>query len=260
MLRRAFRDMPASLLMAGAGIVLAAAVLFSGGGASASPGCWYGEITLVSRPSLSAPSPAHVGDTITSSGGGWSACGGVPFTGFYKEWLRDGAVFSGPEWVAGWPADVTYTIQSEDVGHAISSAVSACNDEYGCYLPYAQSSNTITPSPMPPPPPPPPPPAAPIAVRGHVHDVNGSPVAGASVALYLDLDPDESATQDVPFDRATTDSAGFYVLRAAYSDGLVDQDRWANFAVEGTAGDVPYYAVAGRRWNGDRWLTPEEVV
>jgi hypothetical protein len=47
----------------------------------------------------------------------------------------------------------------------------------------------------------------------------------------------------------------------AYSDDLVDEDGWANFAVEGTAGDVPYYAVAPRKWNGvDTWMTPEQVV
>jgi hypothetical protein len=258
MLRRAFRERPAPLLVAGVGIVLAAAILLSGGRASASTGCWYGQITLVSRPSLSAPNPAHVGDTITSTGGGWSACGGEAFTGFYKEWLRDGAVISGPEWVPGWPSEFTYTIQGDDVGHAISSAVSACNDDYGCYLPYAESSNTITPGQ---PPPPPPPAGLPVVVEGHVHDENGSPVAGASVALYSDLDPDTSATQDAPLDRATTDSGGSYVLRVAYSGDLVDQDGWANFAVEGTAGDVPYYAVAARKWNGvDTWLTPEQVV
>ena len=50
--RRAFRNTPAALLMAGAGIILVAAVLLSGGRASASVDCWYGEISLSSLPSL----------------------------------------------------------------------------------------------------------------------------------------------------------------------------------------------------------------
>jgi hypothetical protein len=208
---------------------------------------------------LSAPSPARLGDTITSTGGAWRTCGGVPFTGFYKEWLRDGAVISGPDWVEGPPADFTYTIQQADIGHEIRSAVSACDEEYGCYLPYAQSSNSVTPGDVPPPPPPPA--GLPVAVQGHVHDLNGSPVSGASVALYRDLDTETSATQDAPLDRTTTDSEGFYVLRVAYSADLVDEDGWANFAVEGTAGDVPYYASAARKWNGvDTWLTPEQAA
>lgn len=259
MLRRAFRKPPTLPLVVGVAIAVAASILLSGSHALASPGCWYGEIILGARPVLSAPNPARAGDTITSSGGAWSTCGGVPFTGFYKEWLRDGVVISGPDWVEGPPANFTYTIQQADLGHAIRSGVSACDEEYGCYLPYAQSSNAIVPGDSPPPPPPPA--ALPVAAQGHVRDLNGSPVPGATVALYRDLDPDTSATQEAPLDRTTTDSDGFYILRVAYSGDLVDQDGWANFAVEGTAGDVPYYAVAPRKWNGvDTWMTPEEVA
>ena len=242
MLRRASGEPSIFPLAAAAATAAATALLLSGGHASAGTNCIPGEIRLGSRPVLSAPNPARPGDTITSTGGAWSTCNGEPFTGFYKEWLRDGAVINGPDWVEGPPADFTYTIQQADVGHEIRSAVSACDEEYGCYLPYAQSSNAVVPGDAPPPPPPPPPAEVPVAVQGHVHDLNGSPVAGASVALYRNLDTDSSAAQFAPLDRATTDSEGFYVLRVAYRDELVDEDGWANFAVEGTAGDVPYYA------------------
>jgi len=213
-----------------------------------------------SRPVLSAPNPAHVGDTITSTGGAWSTCQGEPFTGFYKEWLRDGVVIRGPDWVEGPPGSFTYTIQADDVGHEIRSGVSACDEDWGCYLPYAQSSNAVIPGDAPPPPPPPPP-AAPEAVHGHVVDANGAPVAGASVALYRDLDTDGSGAQDNALDRSTTDENGFYSLHVAYSPDLVDAEGWVNFAVEGTAGDVPYYDATSRRWDGvGNWLTPDEVA
>jgi hypothetical protein len=260
MLRRALPESPTFLLFVGAGVALAAAFLLSGGRAIAGSSCWYGQIFMNGRPLLSAPSPAHVGDTITSTGGAWSTCQDEPFTGFYKEWLRDGVVIGGPDWVEGPPASFTYTIQAEDIGHEIRSAVSACDIDYGCYLPYAESSNAVIPGDAPPPPPPPPI-DLPVAVHGHVLDLNGSPVAGASVALYRDLDSDGSVTQNAPLDRTTSDSDGAYVLRVAYSSDLVDEDGWANFAVEGTSGDVPYYAVAARRWNGnDTWLTPDQAA
>ena len=242
------------LLVAAAALAIVVATLAGGGRAHAGTNCWYGEITLSSRPLLTAPNPAHAGDTITSSGGGWATCGGEPFTGFYKEWLRDGAVVSGPDWVEGAPAGFTYTIQPADVGHELRSAVSACDDDYGCYLPYAQSSNSVVPVS---PPPPPPPPTPPVAVRGYVHDVNGQPVAGAAVVLYAVLD--DSGSQSAPIDRTTSGSDGYYELHAD-PEGLTDDQGWANLAVEGTAGDVPYYAVASRKWDGgDGWQGPDQA-
>jgi hypothetical protein len=253
MSRRTLRGTAWPLLAAAAALAAVVAVLAGGGRARAGTVCRYGEITLSSSPLLSAPNPAHPGDTITSSGGGWATCGGEAFTGFYKEWLRDGAVVSGPDWVDGAPDSFTYTIQAADVGHVLRSAVSACDDDYGCHLPYAQSSNSVVPESTPPPPPPPPPP---VAVQGYVHDENGQPVTGAAVVLYGVLD--ETGSQSAPLDRTTTGSEGFYVLHAA-PDGLTDDDGWANLAVEGTAGDVPYYAVASRKWNGSTWLGADQV-
>jgi len=256
MSRRASRGRPASLLTAALGIAVLAAVLLAGGRARAGTDCRYGEITLASRPILSAPSPTRPGDVVTSTGGGWSTCGGEAFTGFYKEWLRDGAVIAGPDWVDGVPDSFTYTVQQADVGHELRSAVSACDEDYGCYLPYAQSSNSVIPLN---PPPPPPPPAPPIAVQGHVHDSSGAPVAGATVALYVDLDTGGSAEQGAPLDRVTTNGDGFYALRTS-ANGLTDEAGWANFAVEGTAGDVPYYAVATRKWDGSgAWLGADQA-
>ena len=129
---------------------LAAAVLMIGSpraSASAIP-CVYGAITMAASPTLTAPSPAYPANTITSSGGSWSC--GAPFTGFWKEWLRDGVVVAGPTWVVGPPGSFAYTVQSADVGHAIRSAVLPCNDEVGCAGSYAQSSNSVTPVSRPP--------------------------------------------------------------------------------------------------------------
>src|SRR5689334_17791744 len=94
----------------------ATALLFAGAqrAAAASPQCHYGEITLNVPPHLTAPDPTHPGDTITSTGGSWTSCG-VPFSHFYKEWLRDGVVISGPDDVAGAPASFTYTVVPADV-------------------------------------------------------------------------------------------------------------------------------------------------
>src|SRR5256885_1748124 len=153
------------LLAAAVGVAVLAAVAGAGRGLAGTD-CLYGQITMSSRPLLSAPSPAQGGDTITSSGGGWAVCGGEGINGFNKEWLRDGTVVSGPDWVAGWPDSFTYTIQAADVGS--------------------------------------------------------------------------------------------YPLRAS-PDGLTDADGWVNFAVEGTAGDVPYYAVATRQWNGSDWLSADQA-
>jgi len=241
------------LLAAAVGVAVLAAVAGAGRGVAGTD-CLYGQITMSSRPLLSAPSPAQVGDTITSSGGGWAVCGGEGINGFNKEWLRDGTVISGPDWVAGWPDSFTYTIQAADVGHELRSAVSPCDDDFGCYTPPAQSSNAVVPVA----PPPPPPPSPPIAVQGHVYDSTGAPVSGAAVVLYRDLETDGSAGDATPLDRTTTASDGSYVLRAS-PDGLTDADGWVNFAVEGTAGDVPYYAVATRQWNGSDWLSADQA-
>jgi hypothetical protein len=236
------------LLAVAAVLALAFAALVGGGPARAGTTCRYGEITLSSPPLLSAPDPAHPGDTVTSTGGGWAACGGEPFTGFYKEWLRDGAVVSGPDWVDGAPSSFTYTIQPADVGHVLRSAVSACDEDFGCYLPYAQSSNSVVAvSPSPPP----------VAVDGYVRDANGQPVAGAAVALYAVLDG--SGSQSTPIDRTTSASNGYYELHAD-PEGLTDDQGWSNLAVEGTSGDVPYYAVASRRWDGSgSWQSPDQA-
>jgi hypothetical protein len=247
------------MLVAAVGAALVG--LVSGGGrAGAATDCWYGAITLSSPPLLSAPDPAHVGDTITSSGGGWATCGGEAINGFNKEWLRDGTVISGPDWVDGWPGSFTYTVQAADVGHELRSAVSPCDDDFGCYTPPAQSSNAVVPVSTPPPPPPPA--NDPIVAQGYVTDLKGLDVSGAIVELYLNLDT--NGTQSSPLDVTTTDESGHYVLRAPYEGAVADvgdaNDGWVNFDVLGTSGDVPYNNVAARRWDGGegRWLTPEE--
>src|SRR3954454_25104029 len=116
---RASRGRPASLLTAAAGIAVLAAVLLAGGRARAGTDCRYSEITLASRPILSAPSPTRQGDVVTSTGGGWSTCGGETFTGFNKKWLRDVAVITGPDCAAGVPDGFAYTVQQADVGHEL---------------------------------------------------------------------------------------------------------------------------------------------
>lgn len=133
------------------GAMLACAALALARGASAVPLCNAGQIVKVADPALSAPSPAYVGNTITSSGGSWTSCGQA-FTGFYTEWLRDGAVVSGPTFVASSPGSFTYVVQDADVGHSIRSAVLPCNAD-GCYDAYASSSNAIVPISSAPPPP-----------------------------------------------------------------------------------------------------------
>jgi len=181
MQRRAY----AVLLAATASAMAAAACLAGGAPAATGPQCNYGEITLNVSPVLSAPNPTRPGDTITSTGGSWTSCG-VPFSSFYKEWLRDGVVISGPTQVAGAPASFTYTVQSADVGHAIRSAVRPCNDESGCYATFVQSSNAITPSntPQPPQTPPPQPQPAPVVAQCFVRVTTGVPVSGSLVMIY----------------------------------------------------------------------------
>jgi hypothetical protein len=256
------RGRHAAPLMAGIAGAIAAAALFAGASlAGGSPQCNYGEITLNASPVLSAPNPTYPGNTITSSGGSWTSCG-VPFTRFYKEWLRDGVVFSGPTEVAGAPASFTYTVQSRDVGHAIRSAVKPCNDEAGCYAPFAQSSNAIVPSNPPPPPPPPPPP---VVAQGYVRDPTGVPVSGALVQLYRDPAVGSSVSFS-PLDTATTGDSGFFVLRSAYTAELrgdaAANGGYVNFDVLGSADDFPYYSGVTRTYdsNSGIWLTPEQAV
>ncbi len=139
------------------GVMLACTALALAFARSASglPSCNAGQIVKAADPTLSAPSPTTPGSTITSSGGSWTSCG-ESFTGFYKEWLRDGAVVSGPTFVASSPVSFAYVVQAADVGHSIRSAVLPCNAD-GCYSAYASSTNAIVPvAPVSPPPPPPP--------------------------------------------------------------------------------------------------------
>ena len=79
---RVLRSTYSPLLAAAAALAIVVAALMGGGRARAGTTCWYGEITLSSRPLLTAPNPAHAGDTITSSGGGWATCGGEPRVSF----------------------------------------------------------------------------------------------------------------------------------------------------------------------------------
>jgi hypothetical protein len=240
------------------------AVVFAGAqrAAAASPQCHYGEITLNVAPVLRAPNPTRPGDTITSTGGSWTSCG-VPFSRFYKEWLRDGVVFSGPDAVQGAPASFTYIVQPGDVGHQIRSAVMPCNDDTGCYGSFVQSSNAIVPSNPPPPPPPPPP--APVVAQGYVRDPTGVPVSGAVVGLFRDP-PVGSGASYAPLDSATTGTDGFFVLRSAYTDDLrgdaAANGGYVNFDVMGSSDSVGYYGGVTRTYDATAgiWLTPEQAV
>ena len=62
--------------------------------------CAIGTIVVTDAPSLERPQPGLTGNTITSTSGGFTSCG-EPISGFYKEWLRNGAVVSGPTWTTG---------------------------------------------------------------------------------------------------------------------------------------------------------------
>ena len=244
---------------------MAVALLFAGAqrAAAASPQCHYGEITLNVAPVLSAPNPARPGDTITSSGGSWTSCG-VPFSHFFKEWLRDGVVISGPDQVAGAPGSFTYTVQQADVGHQIRSAVQPCNDDVGCYGSFVQSSNAIVPS-NPSPPPPPPPPPAPVVAQGYVRDPSGVPVSGVVVELFRDPSVG-SAGSYAPLDSATTGTDGFFVLRSPYTDELrgdaAANGGYVNFDVMGSSDSVGYYGGVTRTYatTAGVWLTPEQAV
>jgi hypothetical protein len=259
MQRRAF----AALLAAGLATAMAAAAVLAGSTRAGTPQCNYGEITLSVPPALSAPNPTYPGDTITSSGGTWTSCG-IAFSGFYKEWLRDGAVMSGPTFVAGAPSSFTYTVTQADVGHSIRSAVRPCNNEVGCYPAFVQSSNAITPT-NPPPPPPPPPPPEPVVADGYILDPTGAPVSGALVELYRDPVVGSNLSLS-PLDSATTDTRGFFVLRSSYTDELRgDADGnggYVNFDVLGASDDASYFSGVTRTYRGtnDIWLTPEQAV
>ena len=77
-----------------------------------------GQIVKAADPTLSAPSPTYPGNTITSSGGAWTSCGDA-ITGFYKEWLRDGAVVNGPTFVASAPGRSPTSSRPPTPGHWI---------------------------------------------------------------------------------------------------------------------------------------------
>jgi len=86
-------------------------------------------------PAVSAPSPAYVGNVITTNSGSWSC----PPTAYHYQWLRNGAAISGA-------TASSYTIQAgnADVGATIRSSVQACNG-IDCSS-YVQSSNSVVPA------------------------------------------------------------------------------------------------------------------
>jgi hypothetical protein len=249
----------AAPLRAGAASVLAVIALLAGGqraAASPSPDCAYGGITLNVAPALAAPDPTSPGGTVTSSGGSWTSCG-APFSRFYKEWLRDGVVISGPDEVAGAPASFTYTVQPADVGHAIRSAVQPCNVD-GCYGSFVQSSNAVVPSNPPPPPPP-------VVAQGYVRDPTGVPVEGVVVELFRDPAIGSGGSY-APLDTATTGTDGFFTLRSEYTLPLrgdaAANGGYVNFDVLGSGDEVGYYGGVARTYDAsaDIWLTPEQAV
>jgi RHS repeat-associated protein len=86
-------------------------------------------------PTVSAPSPAYVGATITTTNGSWSC---VP-TSYNRQWLRNGVAIPGA-------TGSSYVIQAgnADVGATIRSSVRACNS-VDCSS-YVQSSNAVVPA------------------------------------------------------------------------------------------------------------------
>jgi len=120
-----------------------ATVLITPRATAAGPNCFVGQITNSVAPNLSAPNPTYPGQTITSSGGTWTSCN-EPFTGFYKQWIRNGVVLS-ETFVAGSPISFTYTAGVADIGTQLRSAVKPCNPD-GCYSSFVVSSNQITPA------------------------------------------------------------------------------------------------------------------
>ena len=102
-------------------------------------------------------------------------------------------------------------------------------------------------------------------MTGYVRAADGAGVFGATVQLFRDVDTDSSLTQSA-LATATTDASGYYVLRAAnagdVSTDTTANDGWANFAVEATAGNSPYYDVVARHWNAatGTWQSPDDVA
>jgi hypothetical protein len=129
-------------------VALASAISVFGGfsveAARAVPDCNTGVITLIINPRLTTPAPVYSGSTVTSDGGSWQSCG-IPFTGSWTRWLRNGVVVSGPTWVPGDPPFLNYVAQTEDINYALTSQVQPCNAD-GCYNNYVGSSNSLTPS------------------------------------------------------------------------------------------------------------------
>jgi len=107
---------------------LAVTALSSSGGASAGTNCLLGDISLVSAPTVTTASAP-----IRSTTGNWSS--NCPLVGYYKVWLRDWTVISGPTWVPGSPVGATfsYAPQKDDVNHAIESQVNPCDSPSSCY-------------------------------------------------------------------------------------------------------------------------------
>ena len=185
----------------------------------------------------------------------------MSISGFYTEWLRDGAVVSGPTWVAGPPGPFSYVAQTGDIGHKVTSAVQPCNSE-GCYGSYVGSSNSVLVSPSVSPSPSPGGGSS-IVASGYIRKPDGTGASGATVLLYRDVDTDSNITQKA-LDEATTDSSGYYVLHATNTgDVAIDaaaNDGWVNFAIEANAGDSPYFDVVARRWDPARgvWRSTED--
>src|SRR5436190_20389228 len=104
--------------------------------------CFTAPPSNTTPPTISGPSPAYVGDTLTTGAGSWFSCNEA-ISAFYYQWLRNGVAIPGATGSA-------YTIQAgnADVGATIRSSVQACNLE-GCSS-YVQSSNAIVPANQPP--------------------------------------------------------------------------------------------------------------
>jgi len=100
------------------------------------PPCTPGtNVTNVSPPTVS-PTTAYEGDTITSSTGSWTSCGGVQPSTFFYQWLRNGSPISGA-------TSSSYVVQVADIGQTLKSEVMACADS--CSSTYVQSSNYVIP-------------------------------------------------------------------------------------------------------------------
>src|SRR5262249_39161909 len=142
------------------GLLAVTASLVFAGAARPLPSCNLGQITKFGDPSLSAPSPTYPGSTITSTGGSWSSCG-ESITGYYKEWLRDGSVVSGPTFVASSPGPFAYLLPPPG-GRARAPRPAGPPSREPPPAPPPRprrpQPRPSRPRPLPPPPPPPPPP------------------------------------------------------------------------------------------------------